>query len=52
MKDKFVGAKYLQKFKSGFPNCRIQEFESCGHFPQEERADETAQSIFNFLSQS
>lgn len=49
MKDKFVSPKYLEKFASGFSNNRIHKLETCGHFPQEERAKEVVNHIQSFM---
>ncbi|MBC7889069.1 MAG: alpha/beta fold hydrolase [Ferruginibacter sp.] len=50
MKDKFITGNYLDKFISGFSNSFVKKLDTCGHFPQEECADEVTQSIKYFLT--
>ena len=49
MKDKFVAEKHLEKFLAGFPHSDVVKLEGCGHFPQEEEADQTARHILSFI---
>ena len=49
MKDKFVGPKYLQKFKSGFKNHQTLRLETSGHFPQEENPQQVTLAIKRFI---
>lgn len=52
MKDPVIKPIYLQKFKTGFKNPEVVCFDDCGHFPQEERADEALSAIITFLENS
>lgn len=49
MSDPVISPKYLEKFMSGFSNSSGIKLHGCGHFPQEECADEVAQAVFGFL---
>jgi pimeloyl-ACP methyl ester carboxylesterase len=49
MKDKFVNADYMAKFKRGFESTSVKAFADCGHFPQEERPDDVAACIDDFI---
>ncbi len=49
MKDPFVRPKHLEKFQSGFPQAQALKLENCGHFPQEEEAENVTRNIRAFL---
>jgi pimeloyl-ACP methyl ester carboxylesterase len=51
MKDKFVGEKYLEKFKNGFSDTRVHKLNTCGHFPQEEEPDAVSTLIRKFTEE-
>ncbi len=48
MNDPVISPKYLDKFISGFSNNTVIKLEGCGHFPQEECAQEVAHFISGF----
>ncbi|MCP4910771.1 MAG: hypothetical protein GY907_08685 [Bacteroidetes bacterium] len=52
MKDKFIHPKYLDKFKLNFNNHNSIEINDAGHFPQEEKSDLVAKSIYKWLYQN
>jgi len=52
MKDKFIHPKYLDKFKLNFNNHNSIEINDAGHFPQEEKSDLVAKSIYKWLNQN
>jgi pimeloyl-ACP methyl ester carboxylesterase len=47
MKDKFIPAKELDKWKSKFPKAKVIVFEDAGHFVQEEKPKEMVEEIRN-----
>jgi haloalkane dehalogenase len=49
MKDKMISPGYLDKFREGFPNARVQRLAGSGHFPQEEQPHQVAKFINQFL---
>ncbi len=51
MKDPVIKSKYLEKFESGFTNSKTIRLETCGHFPQEEQAEETIIALQNFFKE-
>lgn len=52
MKDPVIKPHNLDKFRSGFPNSKVVQFESSGHFPQEEESGKVAKVIKEFLQPS
>jgi pimeloyl-ACP methyl ester carboxylesterase len=51
MKDPVIKSIYLEKFESGFTNSKTIRLETCGHFPQEEQAEETIIALQNFFKE-
>ncbi|MBK6527451.1 MAG: alpha/beta fold hydrolase [Crocinitomicaceae bacterium] len=51
MKDPVIKSKYLEKFESGFTHSKTIRLETCGHFPQEEQAEETIIALQNFFKE-
>ncbi|MBK9591084.1 MAG: alpha/beta fold hydrolase [Crocinitomicaceae bacterium] len=51
MKDPVIKSKYLEKFESGFTTSKTIRLETCGHFPQEEQAEETIIALQNFFKE-
>ncbi|MBK6952800.1 MAG: alpha/beta fold hydrolase [Crocinitomicaceae bacterium] len=51
MKDPVIKSKYLEKFESGFTNSKTIRLETCGHFPQEEQAEETIIALQIFFKE-
>ncbi len=49
MKDPIITSDYLEKFGKGFTNTKIVKLPNCGHFPQEEQAEEVSNAIKEFL---
>ncbi len=49
MKDPIITPNYLAKFAEGFANSKIVKLTNCGHFPQEEKAEEVSRAIQEFL---
>lgn len=50
MKDKFVPAKVLEKWRSKLPEAKVVKYEDAGHFVQEEKAVEMGREIRSFLN--
>lgn len=50
MKDPMISPKYLERFKSGFPNARALTLEFSGHFPQEEESEKVINEILTFIN--
>jgi haloalkane dehalogenase len=51
MKDPVIKPHYLEKFESGFKHSKTIKLETCGHFPQEEQAEETTIALQHFLNE-
>jgi len=51
MKDPVITPNYLEKFAEGFPLSKIVKLQSCGHFPQEEQAEEVSRAIQEFIKE-
>jgi haloalkane dehalogenase len=51
MKDAFVRSFNLEKFITAFSNPRVIQLDDCGHFPQEEAAEQVANELSLFLSE-
>ena len=49
-KDEFITPDYLETWKKRLPDAEVETFE-CGHFLQEEKSNETIQSIQAFMKQ-
>ncbi len=49
-KDKILGTKDAEKFKTLIPKSQLQWIDQCGHVPHLEQSKITAQSILDFLS--
>ncbi len=47
-KDEFIDTSYLKKWKNRLPNAQVVEYE-CGHFVQEEKAEESIEQIKQFM---
>lgn len=52
MKDSFISPRFLETFLSKFKHADSIRLINCGHFPQEECGEETANAILDFLSKS
>lgn len=52
MKDKVIGHSHLEKFHKGFPNSKVIEVATAGHFPQEEQPGIVAEAIKSMLRTS
>jgi haloalkane dehalogenase len=52
MKDPVLPPKYLDKFRAGFPEARVERLAGSGHFPQEEQPGQVAECIHRFLGPS
>jgi haloalkane dehalogenase len=52
MKDPVLPPKYLDKFRAGFPEARVERLAGSGHFPQEEQPGHVAECIDWFLGES
>jgi pimeloyl-ACP methyl ester carboxylesterase len=52
MKDKFIPAKELDKWKSKFPRAKIIMFKDAGHFVQEEKPGEMVRAIDSLMCSS
>lgn len=48
-KDEFITTSYLEKWENRLPNAQVLRLE-CGHFVQEEQAEEVLSYMLNFLS--
>lgn len=48
MKDKFIVPAYLQKWQQALSNAKVVKYE-CGHFVQEEKADEATKEMMWFI---
>jgi len=46
--DKFFDISFLEKWESRIPHAMVRRYD-CGHFVQEEKAEETIQEIRNFM---
>jgi len=49
-KDEFITMEYLKKWKKRIPHAIVKELE-CGHFVQEEEAENSIQAIKHFINQ-
>lgn len=49
MADPVIKPHYLNKFKEGFPNSKVVELETCGHFPQEEEYEAVIAALQHWL---
>ena len=49
-KDSFITPKYLKKWQDRLPDAKLIAFD-CGHFIQEERADESVRAIHDFIKE-
>lgn len=50
VKDKFIPAKELDKWKAKFPTAKVITFTDAGHFVQEEKAQEMIRALATFIS--
>lgn len=50
MKDNIIKPHNLDKFQSGFTNCKTLKLDTCGHFPQEEQPEKVTNAIIDFLA--
>ena len=48
MQDEFIRPEYLERWKKRLPNAQVKELD-CGHFVQEEAADEVSTALQNFF---
>ncbi len=49
MKDPVVKPHNLLKFQEGFGQAKTVQFETAGHFPQEEQAEKMVEALLNFM---
>ena len=50
--DQILGTKPAQQFQQGLPNAQFHWVDNCGHVPQLEQPEVTAQLILDFISRS
>ena len=50
--DKIVPVAHAQRFAKDLPQARVEVFDSCGHFPHEERADAFVRLVGDFVAQN
>jgi len=50
MKDNVIKPHNLEKFQTGFSNCKTLKLDTSGHFPQEEQPEKVINAIFEFLT--
>ena len=49
MEDPFVRPSRLESLGSVFTNLRVERFQGCGHWVPEERPEQTAEVLLDFL---
>jgi pimeloyl-ACP methyl ester carboxylesterase len=49
MKDKVLKPAMLDRFANGFAGAKVVKLETCGHFPQEEQAQDVVKALREFL---
>jgi haloalkane dehalogenase len=52
MKDPVIKPQYLQKFVSGFPQGKVLQLATSGHFPQEEEPQQVSEAIKIFINET